>query len=202
MPKLTHDVPPELQSNLRRDVTPFEVEEALSAAQQAEELEAALGVPERVGAVLVPVPGLVALALLEQIESPFLAESGGELVTMDVLQALFVISKPREAAAVIARGVRAVAALDTVRERAAQDPALWDRYLDAVAMSGRAAWDAFDEAVTAFGLSLGTVPVMELAGTLAHQIAIASRGYEMIPEDPEHPKAEAASESSGLPLMP
>jgi len=193
MAKYTHTAPAE-HIPVRWGVPSIEVEEALSAPQQAEEIASALGVPVDVGPVAVPVPGLVGLALLEQIASPFLATTDRDLETIDALRALYILTEPRKAAITVAAALRTAAALDAVTERATADPALWDAYLDAVALSGRRGWSAFDTDVAAFGETLGAAPVMDLASAIAHQVALASRGYEMIPEGAEGPKDGAASE--------
>ncbi len=189
--------PPDGFAPPRRGVTAIEVEEALGPPQQAEEIASALGVPVQVGAVSVPVPGLVALSLLEQIESPFIARTDAELATVDTLRALYICREPRKAAVTVADALRAGAALDRVAERAAGNPALWEAYLDAVSLGARAGWRAFDAAVTAFGETLGAADPIDLANAVAHQVALASRGYEMIPPGDDSPKPDAASVSSG-----
>ena len=202
MAKFTSKPPPGSAAP-RRDVSGIEVDAALSGAAQAAELPSALGIPIPVGAVSVPVPSLMALAVLEQIGSPFLGGGGGSLDTADTLRALYVLTETRAAAKTVAAALRMAAALDSAAAVAQRAPELWEAYLEAVGYGSRA-WADFDAATAAFGVALGPCDPIDLAAAIGEQVALASRGYEMIPEpegsDP--PKAEAVSVSNGSASTP
>lgn len=201
MATFTSTPPPGAQP-ARRNVSEIEVSESLSPAQQAAELPSALGVPVAVGAVSVPVPSLAALALLEQIESPYIG-GRADMDTMATIRALYCVAKPRQAMTALAPAIRSAAALDGLAERSQSTPEAWERYIEALPALIAAAWRRFDEACADYAETLGATACVDLAQALADQIGLASRGYEMIPpEDADSPKAAAVSESNTSPCTP
>lgn len=176
------------------------VEPLLSREERLEEIGPALGEGIEVGAVVVPCPSLVSLALLECVDSPFVCparegEPEREVTRRHVLDALYIMLYPRESVGPVNKATRALAGMARAEKAAAKDPTLWDAYLDMLGITAAAGYEAFDRAVLAWAADLPPVNTEDLCRAISTMIAIGTRGYDMIPQPPKDEKKKATASS-------
>ncbi len=127
-----------------------------------------------------PAPTAGVLAMLEQIQSPFVAEGNSRIEQLDILRALYLLSEREKALIPILRIRRLetrLAAIPEPSDAAALFVLIEQRKKLADAEA------EFDAAALRFGESLGAFDVTEAANDIGAYLTLAS-GFEMLP-DPE-----------------
>lgn len=208
MAEFTNKVENEQQNTVKKTSDTIEVEAELRKFERLAEVGQALGSGIQIGEIKVPPPSLVSMALLEQIDSPFVVpgseEDPREIRRKHILEALYVLIYPRESVGPIDQATRALAGVQHAEKRAEADPKLWEAYLDAMAAANREGFAAFDKAMWAWASGLPPVDIEEAAAAIADMIAMSSRGYAMFRDSHGDAKKKTNSENeelSGSPFM-
>lgn len=154
-----------------------------SAADGAELAVALTGRVEIAGREM-PAPSAAVIALLDALESPFVAEDAGEATLLDIFRALYVIGARDQVALPVLRLMRKRAALDKLREDSEDDGDQGETGRLLAASSHQAVADAeaeFDAAALAYGEGLGCFPPADAARDIGEYLAMAT-GWSMLPQ--------------------
>ncbi len=134
-----------------------------------------------------PAPTAGVLAMLEQIQSPFIAEGNGKVEQLDILRALYLLSEREKALLPILRIRHLESQLEAIPEPS-DAAALFVLIEQRKKLADAEA--EFDAAALRFGESLGTFDVAEAANDIGAYLALAS-GFEMLPDPEEGSKKKS-----------
>ena len=134
-----------------------------------------------------PAPTAGVLAMLEQIQSPFIAEGNGKVEQLDILRALYLLSEREKALLPILRIRHLETQLEAIPEPS-DAAALFVLIEQRKKLADVEA--EFDAAALRFGESLGTFDVAEAANDIGAYLALAS-GFEMLPDPEEGSKKKS-----------
>lgn len=144
-----------------------------SAADNAEMVVALSGRVEIAGREF-PAPAAAVVALLDAIESPFVAETGRDATSIDIFRALYLIAKRGEAALPVLRLMRMREALEKA------DADLPEIIVESQRQAIVEAEAGLDAAALAYGEGLGQFNPTEAARDIGNYLSMAT-GFSMLP---------------------
>lgn len=161
-----------------------EPEFAGSAADNME-MVAALGSQVEIAGRAFPAPCAAALALLDAIQSPFVADDKRTATQLDVLRALYVLGNREKAAYPILRMQRRQDAVEKLQEQQADEARL---LLTSQALNALADEEArLDAAAVGWCAQLGAFSVSDAARDIGVWLSLAT-GFGMLPREADGQK--------------